>query len=282
MVAMSQCLFYSEKILMESLIKSWIVQNRRSWPVSTSARLARRFLNAYYNTGQYDFNTNGESYALRTFARIAGKNPVIWDVGAHYGEYAQQAHEILPAASIISFEILPPIANQMRKSVEGEWLELIELRLSDSEGTVEIVWNKRSDASNAISHLNNEFFSHNDLERVACQVTTADALIATGTPRPDFLKIDVEGHEPAVLRGARDLLNSDQPPVMIQFEYGQTWIAGSGLLHNCQTFLEDAGYKVGRLFPNHVEFKDYAWDDEHFRMGNMIAIRDHSLAEILV
>src|SRR5690606_31531540 len=39
---------------------------------------------------------------------------------------------------------------------------------------------------------------------------------------PDFLKIDVEGHEAAVLDGARDLLNSPKAPTIIQFEYGDT------------------------------------------------------------
>lgn len=266
---------------MEQALKSWIVAHRRNFPLRAAARMAARFLNAYHNTGNYDFERNGEAFALRSFARHAGPDAVVWDVGAHHGEYASAAHGILPKARIISFEILPPIARELRARLSGDWFELKEMGLSDREGSVEVVWNKRADTTNSIAPLKNEFFDHDELERVSCPVTTVDLLVAQGTPKPDFFKIDVEGHEPAVLRGARELLHGDQAPAMIQFEYGMTWIAGSGLLHDSQALLEGAGYKVGRLYPDHVEFKDYAWSDEHFRMGNMIAVKDPDLVRAL-
>ena len=245
----------------------------------SAARFASRFLNAYYNTGNYDFEHNGEAFALRTFAAHARRDAVIWDVGAHYGEYASAAHGIVPQAKVISFEILPPIAEQLRRRILGDWFEIKEMGLSDCVGNVDIVWNKRADTTNSIAPMMSEFFDHDQLETVNCAVATVDDLVASGTPSPDFLKIDVEGHEPAVLRGAQRLLSSDRAPLVIQFEYGMTWIGGGGLLHAAQTLLEGAGYKVGRLFPDHVEFKEFGWADEHFRMGNMIAVKDRTLLE---
>jgi hypothetical protein len=37
--------------------------------------------------------------------------------------------------------------------------------------------------------------------------------------------------------------------------------------------LNDLGYVVGKLYPNHVEFKDYALDDENFFGPNYIAVK---------
>ncbi|MDT0576031.1 FkbM family methyltransferase [Croceicoccus sp. F390] len=240
-----------------------------------------RFLNAYNNTGCYDFDNNGEGFALRIFAQHAPLRPVIWDVGAHKGEYALEAHATVPDAQVVSFEIIPQLARQLGEHVDPRWCEIREMGLSDSAGVVEVVWNKRADTTNSIKPLANEFFAHDDLEKVECPISTIDLLVQAGARAPHFLKIDVEGHEPAVLRGARNLLHGPDAPLVIQFEYGMTWIPASGLLHDVQMMLEQAGYGVGRLFPDHVAFKTYDWNDEHFRMGNMIAVKDPDLRRAL-
>jgi FkbM family methyltransferase len=49
-------------------------------------------------------------------------------------------------------------------------------------------------------------------------VTTLDAYFADKPSGPDFVKIDVEGHELAVLRGARRALESHRPTLLIECE----------------------------------------------------------------
>lgn len=267
---------------MPNSFKSLIVANRRRPSVSAVSRYAKRFLNAFENTGEYDFDTNGEAFALRVFASKAPPNPVIWDVGAHYGEYAEACHNLLPTAQIVSFEILPPVARLLHERIVHSSTEVINIGLSDAIGAVDVIWNKRSDTTNSIAPLkDNAFFAHDDLETVSCPVSTVDQLVDEGRTPPHFLKIDVEGHEAAVLRGAQRLLSSPHAPVMIQFEYGQTWIAGGSLLYHTQILLEEAGYRVGRLYPDHVGFKDFDWQDEHFRMGNYIAVKDSVIISML-
>lgn len=147
---------------------------------------------------------------------------------------------------------------------------------------MEIIWNKRADSTNSIAPLGqNEFFEHDDLARIPCEVSTIDQLVMDGRTPPHFLKIDVEGHEAAVLRGARRLLAGAHAPMVVQFEYGHTWIGGGEVLYHTQMALEEAGYQVGRLFPDHVAFKKFDWQDEHFRMGNYIAAKDPNLIKIL-
>lgn len=266
---------------MERYFKSTIARNRRSAIVGSAARLALRFLNAYHYTGQYEFESNGEKFALEQFARVKGPDATIWDVGAHLGEYASQAHAVMPQAHVVSFEIIPEIAARMRKRLSGDWLELRETGLSDAIGEIDVSWNRNEDATNAVHPFDYEHLDHSDVQLRRCAITTIDHLVSDGLAPPDLLKIDVEGHEKAVLLGAGTLLASDKAPAMIQFEYGGTWIPSSATLYSVQTYLERFGYSVGRLYPDHVAFKRYNWQDEHFRMGNMIASRHPDLTRLL-
>lgn len=266
---------------MEKFLKRIIAANRRTGLIRSAANLSQRFLNAYHYTGQYEFETNGEKFAIDQFAQFRGPLATIWDVGAHFGEYARQAHAVMPQARVVSFEIIPEIAEAFRKSSSGEWLELHEFGLSDAIGEIDVSWNRNEDATNAVNPFIYEHIDQSNVQLRRCTVTTIDHLVAKGAEPPNLLKIDVEGHEKAVLIGAGKLLDSPRAPAMIQFEYGGTWIPSSATLYSVQTYLEAFGYAVGRLYPDHVEFKSYNWRDEHFRMGNMIASKDAHLTRRL-
>ncbi len=269
---------------MEESLKAFIRRTRRTKASRLAARAAERFLNAWNNTGFYDFEKNGEAFALRTAAAVLGDRiKSVWDVGAHEGHYAAAVHRIIPHAQVISFEILPPIADRLReREFDPAWFTLKQVGLSDAPGQVDVTWNHEHDSCNSITpRMDSEWFDAVELEVVTCPVTTIDTLVNEGAPAPDILKIDVEGHEAWVLDGAAGTLNSESAPLLIQFEYGDTWIPGQRTLHGVQTKLERAGYSVGRLFPDHVAFKAYDFADEKFRMGNMIAVRDEGLKNAL-
>jgi FkbM family methyltransferase len=56
------------------------------------------------------------------------------------------------------------------------------------------------------------------LSQVAVEVTTLDAFFDEHERVPSFLKIDVEGHELAVLTGARRLLEQHRPTILVECE----------------------------------------------------------------
>ncbi len=249
-----------------------------------AARAAERFLNAWYNTGHYDFERNGEAFLLRCIAKSCPNIALqVWDVGAHEGEYAVCVHDMLPAAHVTSFEILPNVAAKIReRGLSADWFTLRTCGLSDKPGQVTVTSNPEFGTTSSIDpRFGDGWFEHGRVETVVCDVTTIDTLVAQGVTPPDFLKIDVEGHEAAVLDGARELLNSPKAPTIIQFEYGDTWIPAGKTLYDVQRKLEPAGYSVGRLYPKHVAFKTYSFQDEKFRMGNMVAVRDDELRKLL-
>ncbi len=258
--------------------------NRRAAPFRVLASSAEKYLRAYYNEGFYDFSRNGEGFAISTFARWKGDDPcTVWDVGANKGQWAQTAHSILPAARVVSFEIIPALADQIGEAAgTADWWTVEQVGLSNEPGEVEVTWNAVHDSTNAIApDPDSRWFAHGDVSRIICPVTTLDDYWKKAGEGPDFLKIDVEGHDWAVLEGGERLLSGSSAPEMIQFEYGHTWFGSQRMLGPVQRRLEGFGYEVGRLYPDHVDFRPFAAGDEHFRMGNMIAVRDNSLKALL-
>ncbi len=265
-------------------IKRAIRIHRRAKPFSMSAAMCKKFLHSYYNEDFYDFHENGESFVLEAFSRWAGtRTCTIWDIGANHGQWAREANAALPHAQIVSFELIPAIANEIAVAATSHpWWSVERCGMSNKAGTVDILWNRSSDDTSSFApDLSSYLYATADVESVRCEVTTADKYWDEVGTAPDFLKIDAEGHDWAVLEGAERLISSDAAPAVIQFEYGRTWIPSQRMLGPVHKKLESCGYHIGRLFPNYVDFKPYSVADEHFRMGNMIATRDRGLHALL-
>jgi len=264
--------------------RQMIRSHRRSAPIKGIAVICEKYLRAWHNDAFFEFDRNGERFAIQCFAQWAGARPLtIWDVGAHHGEWADAVHSAMPTARVTSCEILPPIAELLAaRHRDADWLTIRNIGLSDAAGSVEVTWNKDHDTTNSITpRSSSKWFAGGDLQTITCPVSTIDQLIAEGAPPPDLLKVDVEGHDAFVLDGANQLLGGDRAPRMIQFEYGDTWIPAGRLLYQTSAMLAACGYKIGRLYPHHVEFRDYSYADENFRMGNMIATREPDLLALL-
>jgi hypothetical protein len=77
-------------------------------------------------------------------------------------------------------------------------------------------------------------------------VTTLDDFFATQSRQPHFLKIDVEGHELAVLHGARRTLETHRPRILVECEARHR---PDGDVQPALDFLKSLGY-VGSFFIN--------------------------------
>ena len=124
------------------------------------------------------------------------------DIGANAGSYTVLAAKIA-GAEVIAVEPVPETAERLRRNVElnglSDRVELHRVAVSDRAGTVRFTID--ADTINPIAGAT-------DAQRptLAVPCTTLDSLL--GARVPALLKIDVEGHEGAVLEGARNLLGS--------------------------------------------------------------------------
>ena len=237
------------------------------------AKLCRWYLRAYWNERYYDAQSNGELLVLNALAKTYGQGSgvVAFDVGANRGDYAQAILEALPEAKVHCFEIVPSI----HEGLETRWRDhtgvvVNDFGLSDRAGDVGVTFYPNSQTEGRIHALRGTM----PTEIVTGHVRRGDDYLAEqGIDRVDFLKIDTEGHELFVMSGFAKVL-SEGRVTTIQFEYGSTWLAARTLLSDVYDLLSPMGYRIGRLFPDGAQFKEYRpFEDEHFRMGNYIAVR---------
>ena len=103
------------------------------------------------------------------------------------------------------------------------------------------------------------------------ELTTIDDFCReNGFERIHFLKIDVEGHELAVLHGAESMLRDGRID-FIQFEFGGTCIDSKVFFRDYWILLHER-YRIYRILKNGiVEIKRYTEHEEIFCTMNFLA-----------
>lgn len=97
-----------------------------------------------------------------------------------------------------------------------------------------------------------------------------------GWKSADFLKIDTEGFDFRVIRGAGRFVDEATFRV-IQFEYGANWITVGDTLHAAVHFLKTRGYELFLLRRDGLHQFDVQLLGEYFWYSNFVAIRDADL-----
>lgn len=150
-----------------------------------------------------------EGTSLLLWAMLAGHSRCILDIGANTGVYALAAAAVNPSASVHAFEPIERIFRRIERNValNGFPIHCHQVALSDQAGTLPML---DSDSEHEYS-ASFDAVMFRDCPSVIRQVETRrlDSYRLT----PDLIKIDVERHEPAVLRGM-DLAN--RPTILIE------------------------------------------------------------------
>jgi FkbM family methyltransferase len=153
----------------------------------------------------------GEFLKLKhSWIKEAGIKTVI-DVGAYSGEFASAIHAVLPAAHIYAFEPLEDCHRRLRERLGGNGsLEAFPVAVGERCGTIDF-WRSsflKSSSALPMSKLHQTAFpwsAKND--RITVRLETLDHCIGErDLSSKVFLKIDVQGYEDRVLKGASQVL----------------------------------------------------------------------------
>lgn len=171
--------------------------------------------------GYNNFNNNkesGESFFIRNI--LAPTNPkIIFDIGANVGNYSNELLQKTDA-KIYSFEPLPTQYELLKKlSVYGDRFVAENKGIGAENKTLTLHFNptKPTHASfsedvKKVSYIKNEM-------KTEVEVVTLDSYCAEKSIKIiDFIKIDVEGFEPEVFKGASEVFNKIKPK-FIQIEF---------------------------------------------------------------
>jgi FkbM family methyltransferase len=137
------------------------------------------------------------------------------DVGANDGSYVHYLRR--HARKVIAFEPMPALARALRDKFPGNDVAVEQVALSDREGTVElhmpVVDGVVVTGCSTISADASETYPASRAIEVPM-----DRLDAVYKGRVGFIKIDVEGHEQAVLDGAVQTIRRCRPRMLVEVD----------------------------------------------------------------
>ena len=146
------------------------------------------------------------------------------DVGCHKGEILDDILKLSPKGKHYGFEPIPVMFDNLQKNYKDR-AEILPFALSnkDGESTFQFVKN-----APAYSGINKRKYAveHADIEEIQVELKKLDNLISKDI-KIDFIKIDVEGGEYDVLRGATELLKRDKPYIVFEFGLGASEFYGT-------------------------------------------------------
>jgi FkbM family methyltransferase len=151
-----------------------------------------------------------EADVMKLLARTLRPGDTFVDVGAHVGFHSVLAGQLVgPAGTVFAVEPAPWALELLRANVwrHGLDVKVLPFAASDAAGTVRLAL---EEAHRSGAHLTES------QEAVEVQAAPLDELLPDVAV--DVLKVDVEGAEPLVLRGARALIERS-PRLLVVVEF---------------------------------------------------------------
>lgn len=176
---------------------------------------------------------------FQTIAKHVGVHS-FWDVGANIGYYSWFVRSLAPECSLRLFE--PELENiaLIKETIKRAKLTCVTLRetaVSDHHGRQEFQRDQISGSTGGIADGPNTFSERQwgiTGETIIVETVSLDHERASSNP-VDLIKIDVEGHEEAVIRGALETIAADQPIIVFECFHGG---------HEINHALAERGYQV--------------------------------------
>ncbi len=139
-------------------------------------------------------------------------NAVVIDAGGNIGITALLMSSLVPDGHVHVFEALPANVRHLRHNLEANGVvncTVNAVALGHQAGTITM------QGTGSSSHVMGEAAT---TKNGIIPMTTLDDYVATvGLQRLDFIKMDVEGFEPAVLQGAAATIERFRPPILMEF-----------------------------------------------------------------
>lgn len=234
--------------------------------------------------GSFELHENGEERLVKKICEnVERNNFIVFDVGANVGDYSYLLLKYNPKAKIYAFEPHPINYAALVKRLSNHYSNfrpyniglgstITSIKLFDYEDNdgsprasiykdiIEKMYNSKSTAHEVKLETLDSLFDKENIEHI------------------DLLKIDTEGNELEVLKGANRTLSNDKIKI-IQFEFNYTHIVSRVFLRDFYNIL--VNYEFYRILRDGLLKIDYNVRNEIFLMQNILAINKNYLKNFL-
>lgn len=122
-----------------------------------------------------------------------------------------------PKGQHLGFEPIPSFYKKLKEKYEGK-AKIYSFALSDKVGNTTFQFVKNAPAYSGIKKRHYDI-ENPEIEKIKVQLERLDNLVEP-TYKIDLIKIDVEGAELGVLKGAVDIIKRDKPVIIFEFGLG--------------------------------------------------------------
>jgi len=200
---------------------------------------------AIYIAGAFERGTR------RQYARVVTPGAVVLDIGANIGAHTLPfAHLVGDTGHVYAFEPTKFAFHKLTQNLElnstlRRRVTAVQALLSDSQtdmvpANIAASWPLDGSAERDADHGGRAVSTDG-----ASLMTLDDFVNQTDIQRVDFVKLDVDGNECSVLRGARDTLRRFQPVIALEIA-PYVFAGGNDSFEQFVRLLRDAGYGLWR------------------------------------
>jgi len=219
-----ESVLFTECVLMKMMCKRW------------SMRILKQFVPSRVYWSLLAWKVRNEEKEMQLLPWLCDKSKVALDIGALGGSYS--VHLVRYTKRCIAFEAVPSTAERLRAKLMfcgDPRLQVESTAIGDRSGEAQIRVPMRDMGRSTLAPTNS-VGALGDLDIISVPVRRLDDY-QFGEP-VGFIKIDVEGHEEAVLQGAKSLLAEDRPRLLIEIEERHN----PGAIERISVVLKSFGY----------------------------------------
>lgn len=177
------------------------------------------YLETWLHKGYWYYGSQRESSEVKMFSKLINKGDCVFEIGGHIG-YVTQIFEDLVGAEgkVLVAEPTPKSRYLLKKNVRDA-TKVLPFAMADLDGEMEFFSEEKfggftNSLVSEFTEESNEGLSKSQqhtkesISKVTVEVKTVDSICEQYSVNPNFLKIDVEGAELLVLKGAKHVLQN--------------------------------------------------------------------------
>ena len=207
--------------------------------------------------------------------------PILFDIGANIGNYSLLLKKHIDKGLIYSFEPVPETYLELQKNISTK-IKTYNIGFGAIAGTG-ILYNASNTVASEIATMHKELltdaFNVNEFTSIPFKIDTIDNFCLTNKiPVIDFLKLDVEGNELAILQGASKMLDTHSIKI-IQFEFNAHNVYSRVFLRDFYLLLKDFNfYRLNST--GLISLGQYQPINEIFTAQNILAVHKTIVSKI--
>ncbi len=229
--------------------------------------------------------TNGEGLLIRQLARFFRDEPrlVMFDVGANVGSFSDLLLRIFRAdrTTLHVFEPMESSFNALEEKFGAEASVILNKKAaSDRTGAATVYFDQGRSGFASLHKRNLSAYGismdkSQDIETVRLD----DYIRGREIGHINFMKLDIEGHEPSALRGLGKYLDNAFID-FLQFEYGGANLDSGSSLMQLYDMLENADFRIAKIMRGGIELRNYRPWMDNFHYSNYIAVSKRILTRL--